>query len=150
MTGNLVWGNWSSEECNQSYQQVSLQILLVSDKCYTDHQGHFILKLGYCFHILMATGVLWMNCKSSSLGFLQLHNETGNKSSCRMRQLLFPICVGHIFRLTVLTLGETSRFSDSHCQVLSLPVFPVPVKWLCPSKAHSMGLGLSIFAQATY
>lgn len=35
MTGNLVWGNWSSEECNQSYQQVYLQILLISDKCYT-------------------------------------------------------------------------------------------------------------------
>lgn len=45
-----------------------------------------------------------------------------------MRQLLFTICVGHILRLTVLTSGENSRISDSHSQVLSLTVFPGPVK----------------------
>lgn len=77
-------------------------------------------------------------------------NETGKKNSCKMRPSLIPICVGHIFRLTALTLGENSHFSDSHCQVWSLPVVPVPVQWLYPSKAHSMGLGLSVFAQGTY
>lgn len=112
MTSNLVWGNWSSEECNQSYQQVYLQILLVSDKCYTDHQGQFIVKLGYCFHILRAIRMHWINYLVHFPGVLavQWSNETGNKTNCKMKQSLFPVCLGHVSRLTIPSLGKTLSF----------------------------------------
>lgn len=149
MTGNLVWGNWSSEECNPSYQQVFLQILLV---------WQMLRRPSRSFH--SKDGILFSYSYSNKSGLHKLHvqfpmllavqwcSETGNKKQLQ-NQTFSYLCRAH-FQANSPNFVGNSLSSDSHLKVRRFPVFPVPAKWLYPTKAHSTALELSVFAQGTY
>lgn len=139
MTGNLVWGNWSSEECNPSYQQVSLQILLVWQMLHRLSRS-FHNEDGICFSYSYSneSGLNKLRVQFPRVLAVQWCSETGNKNSCKMRP--FPICVAH-FQASSSNFVGNSPFSDSHCQVLRFPVFPVPAEWLIPLKHILWALG---------
>lgn len=114
------------------------------------YQGHLIVKLGYCFQILRVIRMHWINYLVHVPRVLTVHwsNEIKwKKTKCKMKQSLFPVCLGHVAGLTIQVWGNLCHFSDSHCWILHLLLFPVPHKWFFSSKAQFLGVGLYIFIQ---